>query len=143
MATTSTSRGSSWSDNEVRALSIWEEENTQEKLDRAVRNQVIFNDIATKMREKGRQRLEQCRTQIKNLKKIPTDKGSQWENWKREESIQILYRTWVISQHQCQQFYWTLGPPALVVVPQKTLKNPVIVLKEEKRLKQMVIKYYT
>ena len=79
-------------DNEVRALiSIWEEEKIQEELDRAVRNQVIFNDIATKMREKGCQRLEQCRTKNKHLKKrIPTDKGSQWANWKREESMQNL-----------------------------------------------------
>ena len=71
MATTSTSRGSSWSDNEVRALiSIWGEENIQEELDGAVRNQVIFNDIATKMREKGYVRdWQQCRTKIKNLKK--------------------------------------------------------------------------
>ena len=71
MATASTSRGSSWSDNEVKALiSIWGEENIQEELDGAVRNQVIFNDIATKMREKGYERdWKQCRTKIKNLKK--------------------------------------------------------------------------
>ena len=71
MATPSTSRGSLWSDNEVRALvSIWGEDNIQEELDGAVRNQVIFNNIATKMREKGYERnWQQCRTKIKNLKK--------------------------------------------------------------------------
>ena len=71
MATPSTSRGSSWSDNEVRALiSIWGEDNIQEELDGAVRNQVIFNNIATKMRERGYERdWQQCRTKIKNLKK--------------------------------------------------------------------------
>ena len=71
MATSSTTRGSSWSDNEVRTLiSIWGEDNIQEELDGAVRNQVIFNDIAAKMREKGYERdWQQCRTKIKNLKK--------------------------------------------------------------------------
>ena len=53
MATPSTSRGSSWSDNEVRTLiSIWGEDNIQDQLDGAVRNQTIFDNIATKMREK-------------------------------------------------------------------------------------------
>ena len=71
MATPSTSRGSSWSDNEVRTLiSIWGEENIQDQLDGAVRNQTIFDNIATKMREKGYERdWQQCRTKIKNLKK--------------------------------------------------------------------------
>ena len=71
MATPGTSCGSSWSDNEVRALiSIWGEDNIQEELDGAVRNQVIFNNIATKMHERGYERdWQQCRTKIKNLKK--------------------------------------------------------------------------
>ena len=71
MATTSTSRGSSWSDNEVRALiSIWGEDRIQEELDGAVRNQAIFNSIAKKMEEKGYVRdWQQCRNKIKNLKK--------------------------------------------------------------------------
>ena len=71
MATTSTSRGSSWSDNEVRALiSIWGEDRIQEELDGAVRNQAIFNSIAKKMEEKGYDRdWQQCRNKIKNLKK--------------------------------------------------------------------------
>jgi hypothetical protein len=68
MATTSTSRGSSWSDNEVRALiSIWGEDKIQEELDGAVRNQAIFNSIAKKMEEKGYDRdWLQCRNKIKN-----------------------------------------------------------------------------
>ena len=71
MATTSTSRGSSWSDNEVRALiSIWGEDRIQEELDGAVRNQAIFNSIAKKMEEKGYDRdWQQRRNKIKNLKK--------------------------------------------------------------------------
>ena len=71
MATTSTSRGSSWSDNEVRALiSIWGEDRIQEELDGAVRNQAIFSSIAKKMEEKGYDRdWLQCRNKIKNLKK--------------------------------------------------------------------------
>ena len=72
MATPSTSCGSSWSDNEVRALiSIWGEDNIQEELDGAVRNQVLFNNnIATKMHEKGYERdWQQCRTKMKNITK--------------------------------------------------------------------------
>ena len=71
MATPSSSRGSSWSDNEARTLiSIWGEDNIQDQLDGAVRNQTIFDNIATKMREKGYERdWQQCRTKIKNLKK--------------------------------------------------------------------------
>ena len=71
MATTSTSRGSSWSDNEVRALiSIWGEDRIQEELDGAVRNQAIFSSIAKKMEEKGYDRdWLQCRNKIKNFKK--------------------------------------------------------------------------
>ena len=43
MATTTTSRGSSWSDNEVRALiCIWGEDNIREELDGAVKNQVMI-----------------------------------------------------------------------------------------------------
>ena len=74
MATASTSRGSSWSDNEVRALiSIWGEE-----LDGAVRNQVIFNDIATKMREKGYERdWKQCRTNLKKEYRQTKDHNGQ------------------------------------------------------------------
>ena len=72
-AVANTSRGSSWSDNEVRALiAIWGEDNIQEELDGAVRNKVIlnFDDIAMKMRQKGYERdWQQCRTKVKNLKK--------------------------------------------------------------------------
>ena len=125
MAITSTSRGSSWSDNEVRALiSIWGEENIQEELDGAVRNQVIFNDIATKMCEKGYVRdWQQRRTKIKNLKKEyqqtkdhngQTEEGGKYANFIKNWTV-----SWVIGQHQCQQFYWILGPPAIAVVPQK------------------------
>ena len=68
---TNTSRGSYWSDNEVRALiAIWGESRVQEELDGAVRNQAIFSNIAKKMHEKGFDRdWLQCRHKIKNLKK--------------------------------------------------------------------------
>ena len=71
MAATNTSRGSSWSDSEVRALiSIWGEDNIQEEQDGAVRNQVIYSTIARKMYQEGYEReWQQCRTKIKNLKK--------------------------------------------------------------------------
>ena len=59
MAATNTSHGSSRSDNEVRALiSIWGEDNIQEELDGAVRNQVIYSTIA--MCQKGYER--ECAT---------------------------------------------------------------------------------
>ena len=67
MIATNTSRGSSWSDNEVRALiSIWGEDNIQEELDGVVRNQVIYSTIARKMRQKayGRE-WQQCTIKIK------------------------------------------------------------------------------
>ena len=65
---TNTSRGFSWSDNEVRELiAIWGEDKIQQELDGAVRNQV---NIATKMQQKGYERdWQQCKTKIKNLKK--------------------------------------------------------------------------
>ena len=67
MATPSTSRGSSWSDEVKTLISIWGENNILDQLDGAVRNQTFFDNIATKMREKGD--WQQCRTKIKNLKK--------------------------------------------------------------------------
>ena len=46
------SRGVSWSDDEVRALlTIWGEGEVQEELDGAVRNKVVYVGIAKKMRE--------------------------------------------------------------------------------------------
>ena len=61
MATTTTS---SWSYNELFASG------GREELDGAVKNQVKFNDIATKRREKGYERdCQQCRTKIKILRK--------------------------------------------------------------------------
>ena len=71
-ASTSTStRGSLWSDEEVRALiAIWGEANVQEELDGAVRNRVVFQDISKKLQDQGYNReWEQCKTKLKNLKK--------------------------------------------------------------------------
>ena len=68
---TTTSRCSLWTDREVKALiAIWGEGNVQEEVDRAVRNKVVFVNIANKMKEQGYNRnWQQCRTKIKNLKK--------------------------------------------------------------------------
>ena len=68
---TTTSRCSLWTDREVKALiAIWGEGNVQEELDGAVRNKVVFVNIANKMKEQGYNRnWQQCRTKIKNLKK--------------------------------------------------------------------------
>jgi hypothetical protein len=67
----STTRGSLWSDSEVRALiAIWGESDIQDELDGAVRNKVVFEEIAKKLQEQGYNRdLDQCRNKIKNLKK--------------------------------------------------------------------------
>ena len=53
----SATRGSLWTDNEVRALiAIWGESDVQDELDGAVRNKVVFEDIAKKLREQGHNR---------------------------------------------------------------------------------------
>ena len=66
----SATRGSLWSDNEVRAIiAIWGESDVQDELDGAVRNKVVFQEIARKLKEQGYNRdLDQCRNKIKNLK---------------------------------------------------------------------------
>ena len=66
-----TSRGTSWTDKEIKALiNIWGEDNIQEELDGAVRNSVIYSSISKKMYDMGFVRdWKQCRTKIKNLKK--------------------------------------------------------------------------
>ena len=71
VSTSTSSRGSLWSDEEVRALiAIWGEANVQEELDGAVRNKVVYQDISRKLQEQGYNReWEQCKTKIKNLKK--------------------------------------------------------------------------
>ena len=68
MSTSTSSRGSLWSDEEVRALiAIWGKANVQEELDGAVRNKVVYQDISRKLQEQGYNReWEQCKTKIKN-----------------------------------------------------------------------------
>ena len=65
------SRGSAWSNAEVKALiAVWGEGNVQEELDGAVRNKQVFQDISKKLQKLGYNRdWEQCRNKIKNLKK--------------------------------------------------------------------------
>jgi hypothetical protein len=59
-STSTSSRGSLWSDEEVRVL---------EELDGAVRNKVIYQDISKKLHEQGYNReWEQCKTKIKKNK---------------------------------------------------------------------------
>ncbi len=53
------SRGTAWSDVEVRA--VWGESDIQEELDGAVRNKVVFTEISEYARD-----AEQCRNKIKN-----------------------------------------------------------------------------
>ena len=66
-----TTCGSRWLDEETKTLiSVWGEENVQQQLDGAVRNKVVYEQVAKKMNNYGykRDRL-QCRNKIKNLKK--------------------------------------------------------------------------
>ena len=64
-------------DNEVKALiGLWGESDVQEELDGAVRNKVVYEEIAKKMRQQGYNRdWGQCRNKIKNL--IQSSKGQQ------------------------------------------------------------------
>ena len=68
---TATSRGSTWSNAEVKALiAVWGEGNVQEELDGAVRNKQVFQDISKNLQKLGYNRdWEQCQNKIKNLKK--------------------------------------------------------------------------
>ncbi len=59
------SRGTAWSDVEVRALiAVWGESDIQEELDGA---KVVFTEISQKLKE-GHTR--ECRNKIKSLKRI-------------------------------------------------------------------------
>ena len=60
-----------WEEDEIKALiAVWGETGIQEELDGAVRNKVVFKDVAKKLHEMGyRKDWEQCRTKIKILKK--------------------------------------------------------------------------
>ena len=54
MASVASNCGISWTDNEVRVLiGLWGESDVQEELDVAVRNKVVYEEIAKKMREQG------------------------------------------------------------------------------------------
>ena len=54
MASVSTNRGTSWTDNEVKALiGLLGESDVQEELDGAVRNKVVYEEIAKKMKQQG------------------------------------------------------------------------------------------
>ena len=71
MSSASASRGSLWEEDEIKALiAVWGETGIQEELDGAVRNKVVFKDVAKKLHEmRYRRDWEQCHTKIKNLKK--------------------------------------------------------------------------
>ena len=69
MAATSSSRGSSWSDNEVRALiSIWGEDNIQEELDGAVRQNCLCWDCEEDARVSLREGLAAMQSKEKILR---------------------------------------------------------------------------
>ena len=60
---------SGWTSDETRALlGVWGEADVQSQLDGVSRNHVIFEKIATSLREMGHNKTwEQCRTKIKNM----------------------------------------------------------------------------
>ena len=66
----SSSRGVSWEEAETTTLiAIWGDIKIQEELDGAKKKKLVYDKIATLMREKGYNRdSEQCKTKIKNLK---------------------------------------------------------------------------
>ena len=72
MSTTTTNRSCAWSDDEVKTLlAVWEESNIEHELDGAVRNKVVYVNISKKMKELEHDRdWQQCRTKIKNIKKV-------------------------------------------------------------------------
>ena len=50
-------------------IAIWGESDVQDELDGAVRNKVVFQEIAKKQQEQGYNRdLDQCRNKIKKKK---------------------------------------------------------------------------
>ena len=69
MAEALTNHGIIWTDKEIKALlAIWGDSKIQERLDGAVRNQVVFQRIANQVKEQGIQRdWKQCRAKVKNL----------------------------------------------------------------------------
>ena len=62
-----TNRGTTWADKGIKALlTIWGDSKLQEELDGAVRNKVVFQRIAKKLREQGYERdWKQCRAKVK------------------------------------------------------------------------------
>ena len=70
MANNTANRGAVWTDTEVQALiSVWSDSTVQNELDGAVRNKLVFQKVAQRLREKNVNRdWKQCRDKVKNLK---------------------------------------------------------------------------
>ena len=68
--TSTANRGAVWTDTEVQALiSVWSDSTVQNELDGAVRNKLVFQKVAQRLREKNVNRdWKQCRDKVKNLK---------------------------------------------------------------------------
>ena len=102
------SRGVSWSDDEVRALlTIWGEGKVQEELDGAVRNKVVYVGIAKKMRELRYERdWQQCKMKIKNLKSTYRDIKDHNRETRRGRKTCKFYKetkSWGTGQRQLLQ----------------------------------------
>ena len=72
-----TNRGTTWADKEVKVLlTIWRDSKILEELDGAVRNKVVFEQIAKKLQEQGHEcDWKQCQAKVKkNLKTKYRDK---------------------------------------------------------------------
>jgi len=85
MSSASASRGSLWEEDEIKALiAVWGETGIQEELDGAVRNKVVFKDVAKKLHEMGYRRdWEQCRKKSKETVQGVKDHNGQTGNGKK------------------------------------------------------------
>ena len=127
MASVSTNRGTSWTDNEVKALiGLWGESDVQEELDGVVRNKVVYEEIAKKMRQLGYNRdWGQCRNKIKSLKKRNTVQSR--TTTREEKDMQIFFvnwtEFWVTGQLLSQPLCWIQGLGRVQPLPPTSLRR--------------------
>ncbi|XP_066525560.1 1-aminocyclopropane-1-carboxylate synthase-like protein 1 [Hoplias malabaricus] len=89
-------RGSNWSEPEVvELLQLWSDEATQSELESCLRNQHVFNRIATALHARGVYRTgEQCREKIKKLKlEYRRIKENQYQN-QTQKTVRGGARAW-------------------------------------------------
>ena len=123
-------RGTSWADNEVKALlAIWGDSKIQEELDGAVRNKFVFERIAKQLKEQGYERgWKQCRAKTKqNTERSRITMVKQVEQESHVNSTGSLTKFWGVDQLQCLQLFLTLAA--------HTLNQKQIVMKKKLMVK--------